>query len=338
MAVNQSPMYQRAEERYRCASTPAEKLAALEEMWRLVPKHKASEKLQSQIKQRIKNTREEVQKHHAKAAHATHDPYAIHKQGAGQVLLLGEPNVGKSAIVAALTAAKVEVQPFPHSTHHAVPGMAHHEDVPIQLVDMPPVTPGHIDAMMLAAYRRADAILLVVDLSALDLLDQIERPVKLFHDKGLRFSSQSTLDYGELSDDETAPAALPKRVIVAANKCDLPGAMDNFEGLKELSGTDLTLVAVSAETRQGLPEMMAALFGLLNVVRVYAKKPGKPVDKKDPFILPAGGTVADMAVHIHSDLAEKLKGARVWGGSVHSGQQVHATHVICDKDVVELHF
>src|SRR5215813_11831294 len=134
MAVNQSPMYQKAEERYRSAATPADKLAALEEMFRLVPKHKASEKLQSQIKQKIKTLREDTAKAQAKG-HVTHDPYAVHRQGAGQVRLLGEPNVGKSAIVGALTHAKVEIAPFPHSTHHAIPGMAHHEDVPIQLVD-----------------------------------------------------------------------------------------------------------------------------------------------------------------------------------------------------------
>lgn len=342
MAVNQSPMYQKAEERYRCASTPAERLAALEEMWRLVPKHKASEKLQAQIKQRIKSTREDVQKHAAKGGHTSHDPYAIHKQGAGQVLLLGEPNVGKSAIVGALTSAKVEVQPFPHSTHHAVPGMAHHEDVPIQLVDMPPVAEGHVDGMMLAAYRRADAILLVVDLTALDVLDQLERPVRLFEGKGMRFTSDAVLDYGALGDGEEAdasePQAIPKRVLVAANKADAAGAMDNFEGLKELSGTELTMMPVSAETRQGLPEMMASVFGLLHVIRVYSKKPGKPVDKTSPFILPVGGTVADLAELIHSELAEKLRSARVWGGTVHSGQQVHSTHVLTDKDVVELHF
>jgi len=337
MAVNQSPMYQKAEERYRTATAPADKLAALEEMFRLVPKHKASEKLQAQIKQKIKTLREETVKAASRGSQGAHDPYAVPKQGAGQVRLLGEANVGKSAIVGALSNAKVVIEPFPHSTHAAVPGMALAEDVPIQLVDMPPVTLGAVDPMLLASLRSADALLLVVDLSALDLLDQLERPLTMLREARMKPVSTPTIEFGEDFDDADN-AMLPKRVLVAANKCDLPGAADNFDGLKELSGCDLKMVRISAETKAGLPEMMNELFALLNVIRVYAKKPGKPVDKSSPFILPVGGTVHDMAAHVHSELAEKLKGARIWGGTVHDGQQVTAAHVLTDKNVVELHF
>ncbi len=73
------------------------------------------------------------------------------------------------------------------------------------------------------------------------------------------------------------------------------------------------------------------------MIRVYAKKPGKPADKESPFVLPVGATVEDMAGNIHKDFAENLKTARIWGGTVHDGQQVHATHVLTDKNVVELH-
>src|SRR5262245_19452826 len=128
MAVNQSPMYNKAEERYRSAHSPAEKVAALEEMLRLVPKHKASEKLQSSIKQKLKTAREEMAGHkgagHGKGSGA-HDLFAVPRQGAGQVVLMGAANVGKSSIVGALTSAKVEIAEFLFSTHAAVPGMAH---------------------------------------------------------------------------------------------------------------------------------------------------------------------------------------------------------------------
>lgn len=333
MAVNQSPMYQKAEERYRSASTPSDKVAALEEMLRLVPKHKASEKLQSALKQKLKNAREETQKSHAKSSGAPHDPLQVPRQGAGQVVLLGEPNTGKSSILAALTSAKVEVADFPFSTHAAIPGMAHHEDVPIQLVDMPPLMAGHAQPGMIAPFRMADVILHVIDLSAIELIDQYERPLAWLREHNVKPVSQAALEF-----DEDEEAALPKRLLVAANKCDTPGAADNLSGLKELCGGDLRIVPISAKNGDGLPEMMAALFELLNVIRVYAKKPGKPVDRESPFILPADATVHDMAHLIHRDLAEKLKSARIWGGTVHDGQQVHGTHVLTDKNVVELHF
>ena len=339
MAVNQSPEYTKAEEKYRAATTADERLRCLEEMLRLVPKHKASEKLQSQLKQKIKAAREEGQQEH-KHTGGHRDIFAVSRQGAGQVVLLGEPNVGKSAILAALTDAKVEVADFPFSTHAAIPGMAYHEDVPIQLVDMPPLIDGEPQPGMINAYRLADVILLVIDLSAVDLLDQYERPLRMLLERNLRPVSTSVPPM-----PEGDPPVQPKRVLVVANKSDTPQATENFEGLtelcagmKDLGADGLRMLSISAVTRDGLDEMMSILFDLLNVIRVYAKKPGKPADLLAPFILPKGGTVLDLARHIHRELAEHLKIARIWGGAVHDGQQVHHTHVLTDRNVLELHF
>ncbi|MCG8405524.1 MAG: 50S ribosome-binding GTPase [Phycisphaerales bacterium] len=338
MAVNASPMYQKAEERYRSAVSASEKVAALEEMLRLVPKHKASEKLQVQIKQKLKAARDEMQGGGKKGGggQARHDPFHVAKQGAGQVLLLGAPNVGKSSIVGALTKAKVEIAEFPFSTHAAVPGMAHHEDVPVQLVDMPPVMEGQPQPGMMNAYRAADAVLLVVDLAAIELMDQFEQCIELLRSHQLSPVSKPELVFGDDLDDAES-AALPKRTLVVANKLDTDDARDNFETMKELEQTDLAMLPISTQTGEGLDAMMAELFRLLNVVRVYAKRPGKPADKESPFILPVGSSVHDMAMLVHKDIAENLKSARVWGGDVHDGQQVHATHVLTDKNVVELH-
>jgi uncharacterized protein len=46
----------------------------------------------------------------------------------------------------------------------------------------------------------------------------------------------------------------------------------------------------------------------------------------------------DLAVHIHKQLAQKLKTAKIWGTGVYDGQNDQRTHVLNDKDVVELHF
>ena len=331
MAVNATPMYQEAEGRYRAATSPADQVAALEEMLRLVPKHKASEKLQVQIKHKLKVAREARQKGGKKGGHAPHDPFHVSRQGAGQVVLLGAPNVGKSSIVGALTKAKVEIADFPFSTHAAVPGMAFHEDVPIQLVDMPPIMEGDVQPGMINACRAADAVLIVVDLAAIELIDQFEQCLDVLESKNLRPISSPVLDIDDTSD------AQPKRVLVVGNNCDAPDAMDNFEALVELEQTDLKILPISAQAGQGLTEMMAELFRLLNVLRVYAKKPGKPPDMDVPFILPVGATVDDLARLIHKDVAAHLKTARAWGCDIHDRQQVHHTHVLTDKSVVELH-
>jgi len=335
MAVNATPMYQKAEEQYRAAKTPAEKIAALEEMLRLLPKHKASEKVQSSLKQKLKVAREQQQSGgKSGGSHVQQDPFHVHHQGAGNVYLLGAPNVGKSAIVGALTKAKVEIAEFPYSTHAAVPGIAHHEDVPIQLIDMPPIMDGHAQPGMMNAYRQADVVLLVVDLAAIELMDQFEQCIEIMQaERMLPVSTSGPMPTPLEGDDE----GIPLRTLVAANKIDTPQARDNLEAFVELEATDLTMLPISAETGEGLDAMMAALFETLNVIRVYAKRPGKPADMAEPFVLPRDATVHDMAVHVHKDVAEQLKTARIWGEGVHDGQQVHATHILFDRNVVELH-
>ena len=49
------------------------------------------------------------------------DIFAVERSGAGQVVLLGTPNVGKSAVVAATTKAKVQVTDYPFATAGPVP-------------------------------------------------------------------------------------------------------------------------------------------------------------------------------------------------------------------------
>jgi len=97
------------------------------------------------------------------------------------------------------------------------------------------------------------------------------------------------------------------------------------------------MIAASAETFLGFDEIGRHCFALLDIVRVYSKEPGKPVDRKAPFILNRGSTVLDMAAAVHRDLAANLKRARGWGANLFDGQPVEKHHVLADKDVIELH-
>ena len=105
MPANLPPTYHEAEDRYRSASTVEEKLAALEEMLRIMPKHKGTDKLQADLKSRIAKLKRQPKKKGAKRG-ASH---MIPKEGAGQIVLLGPPNTGKSALVARMTRARPEV-------------------------------------------------------------------------------------------------------------------------------------------------------------------------------------------------------------------------------------
>ncbi|HEY3297518.1 MAG TPA: GTP-binding protein HSR1, partial [Armatimonadota bacterium] len=62
MPANLTPQYKEAEDRYKAAETHAEKLAALEDMLSIIPKHKGTEKIQADIKRRLAKLREGEEK------------------------------------------------------------------------------------------------------------------------------------------------------------------------------------------------------------------------------------------------------------------------------------
>jgi len=312
MPANLTPDYLAAEQEYKNAVTRDEKLAGLEKMLACLPKHKGTEKLQADIRHRMADVRREGAK--KGAAHAT--PFwLIKKEGAGQAVLLGPPNSGKSQLVASLTHAHPEVAEYPFTTRAPVPGMMRFEDIQIQLVDLPPISPEFTEEWMPHVVRRADAGLLVVDVNDPDVLDEIEF-------------------VGQMVEREHLPG--PR--LLLGNKVDAPGGRDNLAALVEILGPVPRTLGVSAATGEGLDRVARAVFEELQVVRVYTKVPGKKADLGAPYILRRGETVLDAARHVHKDFAEHLKFARLFrseGGR--DGLMVDRTHLVEDGDVLEFH-
>jgi len=324
MPTNVTPEYERAERAYREASTDDEKLACLRQMLSTVPKHKGTEKLQADIKRRISQLRKaEITKGKSRSA----DPFHLPKSGAGQVMLVGLPNTGKSSLVAATTNASVKVAEYPFTTAMPVPGMWQHEDVQIELVDTPPITAEHMPTGMMGAVRLADIIAITVDAAGM-LLDQSETALGVLEGRGvtLRTTPCNELDEGHRST---------QCGLIVATRSDLAAAGD-IATLRDLYADHLETWAISAATGEGLDGLFGRLWELLAVVRVYTKLPGKPADFDKPYTLPVGSTVGDLARLIHRELPGKMKFARIWGDGRYDGQQVHRTEVLRDKDVVEI--
>jgi len=246
MALNLTPEYFEADRQYRQARTPEEKLAALEQMLRAIPKHKASEKKQADLKRRISELRQARQK---RKKGSTVDPYHVVAQGAGQALLLGPPNCGKSSIVGRLTKAPVKVTDFPYGTPLPVPGMAYYEDVPIELVDLPPVTTDHVPGAMVNAIRNTDVLLLVVDLASPAVLEELEGLLAILSERDIALA-------GRADDEADEEMHVGPQGLIIATKADLPGAGDTFETLRDLRPPPPDMLAVSAHTGQGLDTMM----------------------------------------------------------------------------------
>ena len=83
--------------------------------------------------------------------------------------------------------------------------------------------------------------------------------------------------------------------------------------------------------------MKRRTFQVLHIIRVYTKLPGKPPDREQPFTLPRGATVADLARAIHKDVLGAFKFARIWGSGAFDGQTVQRDHTLEEGDVVEVH-
>ena len=66
MPANLTPDYLAAEARFREAVTTEEKLAALDEMYATIPKHKGTEHMRADIKRRVSKLREKDQQAHRK--------------------------------------------------------------------------------------------------------------------------------------------------------------------------------------------------------------------------------------------------------------------------------
>lgn len=327
MPTNLPPDYYKIEELYREAQTNEEKIRYLEEMMAIVPKHKGTDHLRADLKRSLAKLKDSAESRKTTGRQAS--PFHIDKEGAGQVVLIGPANVGKSALVNALTNATPAIAEYPFATWTPTPGMMEYGHVQIQLIDMPSLDREHIEGEFLNLVRQADLLLLVVNLQAFPI-DQLESSISFLEGHRIAPLQKKTKYIGEFGY-----TFIPLLVLV--NKCDDDVMCEDFEALCELlEDFDLPMIPMSARTLYNVDQLKQAVFDQLDVIRIYAKPPGKPADMTQPFVMKKGGTVEEFAGKVHQDFLKNLKYARVWGSAAHDGLTVSRDHVLQDGDVVEL--
>ena len=327
MPANLTPQYLKAEERYKQAKTGPEKLLALEEMLATIPKHKGTEKLQADIKQRISRLHKEAQQ--KKGVHHRESDFYVEKEGAGQAVILGPPNAGKSQLLAALTSAHAEVAPYPYTTQKIFPGMMPFENIQIQLVDTPAISAEFFETELSSLIRNADGILLLCDLSNQNRSEQIEEVCSQLERVHIKL-------VGKFSGIPEEGFAYKKTLLVG-NKADFESAKSYFDRIEQIYRGIFPLIPISAARGQNLEVLKQKIFDLLEVIRVYTKVPGEEADLADPVILKKESKLLDAALHIHKDFAQKLKYARVWGKGKYQGQMIGKDDKLNDGDIVEFH-
>ena len=327
MPANLTPVYFAAEEKYKQAKDDRERLKALREMLAVIPKHKGTDKLQGDIKRKIARLKEEQQT--IKSKGPKRFAYHVDKEGAGQISVVGPPNAGKTQLVNSLTNASFEVGNYSFTTHIFQPAMMPYEDIQVQLVDFPPLSREHLENWVPSLIKNSDALLLVIDFSRSDLLDQLEASLELLQYHKIEIENKK-------SDKEDFRWYYLRSLLIA-NKMDIPEANENFTIYKEFYGDRFPVYTISANNKKTIEELKQGIVKMLDIVRIYSKRPGYEPEYKSPFILSRGKTLKDFAKTVHHDFAKNLKYARVWGKNKFDGQRITKDYILEDKDVIELH-
>ena len=325
MPANLPPQYFEAERRLRTAKDPEEKIEALQAMLAIMPKHKGTDRLHGGLRRKIAKLSEEAERKYATARRAG---FSIRREGAGQVMLVGPANAGKSQLLAAVTEASPEIAPYQFTTKTPIPGMMKFEDIHIQLVDTPPI--GHRNVRMLLgnSLRGADLIAIVVDLATGPIIQVVAT---------LEALAEARIEPSVRGTRESATESYCREMLIIGNKSDSGNANHNLRQLTKQYANLFRIVSISAKEKSGLEELKRAIFEALDILRVYTKAPGTRADLSQPVILKRGSTIGDAAAAIHKDFKKELKYALLWGSGKYNGQSVSKSHVLQDRDVVEFH-
>ncbi len=327
MPANLTPQYLQAEKEFRNAKGIEEKTACLENMLTLIPKHKGTDKLQADLKRRLSKLRRQGEKTSKTRRRAI---FRVEREGAGQIALIGAPNAGKSALLAALTNADAATGAYPFTTRFPRPGMVQFEDIQIQLVDLPPLTKDYMESWMPDVVRRADGVLLVADLGTDNVLDDLEIILD-------RLDAVKVRLMREVPEDAVPQPGTFRRTAIVANKTDLDESEGRLEVLRDVFSERFDIWPVSAVAGTGLDEVASGTFQLLKIIRVYTKEPSRKPDMNQPYTIDRGSTVLGLATKVHREFEHTLKYARLWGSGKYEGIRVRRDHVLEDGDILELH-
>ena len=300
MSTNQGYEYFAAEKNYLESKTTEDKISWLEEMIRNFKKHKGSENMLANIKQRLKKLTEKQEKA-SKTGKSSRK--SIRKEGF-QIVLIGPANSGKSSLISKLTNAKPLITNFPFSTTSPEIGTLFHEGIKAQIVDIPSMGSELFD---IGLANTADLVIIVIE-----NLHDIEKVTPLL--------SRST----------------GNRLIVI-NKSDLL-SQEQLRKLEEtIKSKKINAIPISCLTNYHLLSLKEKIISLMNIIRIYTKEPGKPASL-DPIILPLNSSVKEVAESIRKGFSKNIEESRITGpSSKFPNQKVGLAHILKDKDIIEFH-
>lgn len=326
MAANLTPQFRRAEERYRQAQSPAERLVCLEEMLRVIPKHKGTDRLQGDLRARIKETRRELADEQSDGRAGS---YRIPRQGAATAVIIGAPNSGKSRLLQELTNASPVVAAYPFTTREPLAAIMDWRQFRIQLIDTPPITENRIEAYLSDFVRVADLVLLCFNGSSDDAFVDTAAVVRQLSSRKTRLSDRSGFD----DDDLTIVHVKTLLVITHAGDRDLELRLSL---MPEVERWPFPQARTELERPDSVESLKGEIIARLELIRVHTRRPGEEEDP-EPVVLRQGATVSDLAEKLHEQLAKTLRFAKVWDSRGAEERSVGRDFELHDGNIVELY-
>ncbi len=331
MPANLPPQYYELEREFKAELDNVEKLRMAQELLRMMPKHKGTDKVQAEMKTKISKLKKLIsggEKSHGAKTSVSFD--SIQKEGEKQIILIGPPNSGKSSLLDCFTHAKPLIADYPYTTREPMPGMMTFKHVPFQLIDTPPISEELYESYMNGLIRTADLVVLVADLSTDNMEKDIDFILNKMEEK--RINLIPSLPH----EDEEYNKNSDKLTVISAHKSYEDESGKRLKILKEKFNR-FSLVATSILDEDSLENFKQAIFDSMKIIRVFTKRIGHAPVFDNPIVLPVGGNVQQAAIALHKDFAQKLKFAKLWGEGKHDGQKAMADFVLCDGDIIEFH-
>ena len=302
-STNQSPFYKRAEEDFLKATTDEEKIQCLEIMIKECPKHKSSENMLKNLTTRLKKLKDKKEK----SSKGKKGQQQTFKKAPCQIVLMGNPNTGKSTFFNLITENKSpsKVSENPFTTKKITLGDFIYETSQVQIIDQPS-NPYHDKSIV----NTTDVLLIFI----------------------------TSIDEVKEMDDLTWKSEAER--IYLFNKIDLleQKELRKIKATLSSKNKDKTFFYFSSidPNPEDLKSLKKLLWDNFPIIRIYTKEPKKE-PSKDPLLIKEGSTVRDVAEKIHKKLSKNMKKAKIWGpSSKFQGQIVGLEHKLKDKDIVEL--
>ena len=353
-----------AKNKYEQAKTDEDRIVYLQEMLSTAPTHKGAENLRKDLSRKLASLKSKIEKQAASTKKSGHT-INIKKEGAGQVLVIGLANSGKSTFLAEYTNSKPLIASYPYSTVKPEIGVIDYTGAKIQLIEMPSFLDNHeLTPQIFSMIRVADLLILLIKdgskielnkiikkLENKDVFVTLKKP-KISFTKS-EFAGVSFINEQNLVCKKSQAIELLKSAGYRAN---------NFILNQKTTINDLLLlinpraafvhaIAVSMPFKKKIipfkykninvydfsdkKSVISEIYNNLNKVIVYTKKPGQKLNTTEPLILDKGQTVLDAAKQIHKVIYKQLKSAKVWGSTKYPGQNVSKKYILKNNDVVE---